>query len=372
MKIGLVCPYNIFKNGGVQECVRALQAEYVAQGHEAYIVTPKPVGVETESFDGIRLIGTSRDMKSPLHTTAQISVSMDSAAIDSLLEEMQFDIIHFHEPWVPIVSRQILTRSSAVNVGTFHAKLPETMMSKTLEKVITPYTRSILKYIDSFSAVSEAAAEYARSLNASPITLIPNGIDIAKFSQPSEVKRAKNLVVYVGRLEKRKGVSYLIDAFGQLQKTMPAARLVIAGDGPDRSKLELQVKELGLENVEFMGFIEESTKIDLLHEATVFCSPAIYGESFGIVLLEAMAAGAVTVAGNNPGYAGVMEGKGSISIVNVKDKSEFARRLELLMVDQDHRKLWSEWASQYIKQFNYRRIAEMYLQLYKQALKDNR
>lgn len=373
MKIGLVCPYNIFKNGGVQECVRALQSEYAAHGHEATIITPRPVGVETESFDGIRLVGASRDMKSPLHTTAQVSVTLDSTAIDALLEDMEFDIIHFHEPWVPIVSRQILTRSHAVNVATFHAKLPETMMSKTLEKVITPYTRSILKYIDAFTAVSDAAAEYARSLSDAPMTLIPNGIDIEKFSSnPTKAKRADNLVVYVGRLEKRKGVSYLIDAFAILQREMPDARLVIAGDGPDRVKLETQVKEYGLDNVEFLGFIDEAVKIELLHQATVFCSPALYGESFGIVLLEAMAAGAVTVAGNNPGYAGVMQDKGSISLVNVKDTAEFGRRLSLLMRDTELRELWSKWAADYVRQFNYTHIAELYLETYKQALKEHR
>lgn len=371
MKIGLVCPYNIFKNGGVQECVLALQAEYVSQGHVATVITPRPVGVETENFDGIRLIGTSRDLKSPLHTTAQISVSLDNAAIDSLLAESDFDVLHFHEPWVPIVSRQILTRSSAVNIATFHAKLPETVMTKTLEKVVTPYTKSILKYIDTFTAVSEAAAEYARSISSAPITLVPNGIDIDKFRASKKQKREDNLIVYVGRLEKRKGVTCLIDAFAALQRQNPDARLVLAGDGPDRTKLELQVKELGLDNVEFLGFIDEPTKIRLLHSATVFCSPALYGESFGIVLLEAMAAGAVIVAGNNPGYAGVMQDKGAISIVNAKDTKEFAGRLNLLMKDKELRALWSTWAEKYVQQFNYRQIAKSYLDVYKRALKEH-
>ncbi len=369
MKIGLVCPYNIFKNGGVQECVLALQSEYAKQGHTAIIITPRPSGVETEAFDGVRLIGASRDWKSPFHTTAQISVSLDNTAIDTLLAESKFDILHFHEPWVPIVARQILTRSKAVNVATFHAKLPETVMSKTIEKVVTPYTKSILKYIDAFTAVSEAAAEYVRSISTEDINLVPNGIDIKKFSLKTTVKREDNLIVYVGRLEKRKGVSYLLDAFRILQAEQPDVRLVIAGDGPDRVKLEAQVRDNKLQNVEFLGFVDESVKVELLQAATVFCSPAIYGESFGIVLLEAMAAGAVIVAANNPGYAGVMKDKGSISIVNVKDSREFAGRLDLLMNDKELRKLWSAWATEYVTQFNYERIAGLYLDTFKNALK---
>src|SRR5690606_31169474 len=147
MKIGLVCPYNIFKGGGVQECVLALQAEYQKRGHTATIITPRPRDFTTNPPDDIILVGLATDVKTIFHTTGQVSVSMDAKELEALLETHKFDVLHFHEPWVPIVSRQILSRSSTANIATFHAKLPETVMSKTIERVITPYTRSILKYI---------------------------------------------------------------------------------------------------------------------------------------------------------------------------------------------------------------------------------
>lgn len=369
MRIGLVCPYNIYKSGGVQECVLALRNEYARLGHEAYIITPRPRGIEADHDDGILLVGTSTDLNSPFHTTAQVSATFDNAAIDTLLVEHQFDILHFHEPWVPIVSRQILTSSDVVNVATFHAKLPETMMSKTIEKVITPYTKSILKYIDEFTAVSDAAAEYIKSLTDENIELIPNGIDIDKFKAGSE-KRQSNSILFIGRLEKRKGVKYLLKAFKQLQQSLPSASLTIAGDGPDREKLEAYVEEQYIANVKFLGYVDEATKINLLHTTALYCSPAIYGESFGIVLLEAMAAGAVTVAGSNPGYVSVMKDTGAISITNVKDTDAFARKLQLLLTDQQLRKLWTGWANKYVVQFNYKRIAKMYLRAYKNAIKN--
>lgn len=365
MKIGLVCPYNIFKNGGVQECVLALRSEYSKLGHEAHIITPRPRGIEVDSIDGIILVGESRDFNTPFHTTGQISVSFDNQAIDEVLHSHQFDVLHFHEPWVPIIGRQILMRSNTVNIATFHAKLPETVMSKTIEKVITPYTRSILKYIDSFTAVSDAAAEYVVSLTDEEVTRVPNGIDIDKFYTDTH-KRKKNTILYIGRLEKRKGVRYLLEALEILQQDNPEIELIVAGDGPEREKLEAHVKLKKL-NVEFLGFIDEATKIKLLQTCTVYCSPAVFGESFGIVLLEAMAAGAVTVAGNNPGYASVMKDTGAISIVNVKDTPEFARRLHLLMTDTSMRDLWLTWADEYVRQFNYQRIAKMYLDIYKKA-----
>lgn len=369
MKIGLVCPYNIFKNGGVQECVLALRKEYEKRGHQAYIITPRPRGVEVAETDGILLVGQSRDVKSLFHTTAQVSVTFDNAAIDGLLEQHKFDVLHYHEPWVPIVSRQILNRSNTANVATFHAKLPETVMTKTIEKVITPYTRSILKSIDSFTAVSDAAGEYIRSLTTEPVSIIPNGIETQRYSLESKPNIQKNMILYIGRLEKRKGVRYLLKAFELLKQNNPDARLMIAGDGPQRSQLEDYVQTNQLEDVEFLGFIDDETKVELLHSASVYCSPAMFGESFGIVLLEAMAAGAVTVAGSNPGYASVLQDKGAISLVNTKDTAEFARRLQLLMTDDDIRQLWLDWAKGYVTKFEYDKIADMYLLAYEKAMK---
>ncbi|MCA9342971.1 glycosyltransferase family 4 protein [Candidatus Saccharibacteria bacterium] len=370
MKIGLVCPYDIFKNGGVQESVLALRAEYEYKGHEAYIITPRPKGIVADlEHQGILLVGQSRDIKSPFHTTAQIAVTFDNAAIDELLEKFKFDVIHYHEPWVPIISRQILIKSNAVNVGTFHAKLPDTVMSRTIEKGITPYTRSILKYIDVFTAVSSAASEYISTLTDDKINIVPNGIDIKKFSG-GKTKRNNKGILFIGRLEKRKGVKYLLDAFKVLQESDNEFNLTIAGDGPDRTKLEAYVHAQDISNVSFLGFIDEKTKIDLLHNTRIYCSPALYGESFGIVLLEAMAAGAVTVAGSNPGYSSVMVDKGTLSLVNVKDTQSFARKLKLLINDEDMRSLWLKWAEKYVQQFNYENIASQYLNIYKQGIKN--
>ncbi len=371
MKIGLVCPYDIFKNGGVQECVLALKSEFQKLGHSACIITPRPKGVEAEHIDGIFLIGGSRDFNSPFHaTTAQISASIDNQSIDNLLSEHQFDILHFHEPWVPIVSRQILARSNTINVATFHAKLPDTIMSKTLEKVITPYTKSILKYIDALTAVSDSASEYVSSLTKTPINIIPNGIDIDKFKRNTNANRQNQTVLFIGRLEKRKGIIYLLRAFMLLKESNPDTKLKIAGDGPDRHKLERFVNDNHISDVEFLGFVDEATKLRLLQEATVYCSPAIYGESFGIVLLEAMVAGAVIVAGDNPGYSGVLRDTGAVSLVNPKDIGEFSRRLNLMLFDKDLRKVWLNWSSDYVAQFDYSLIAKRYLKLYKQTIKE--
>lgn len=373
MKIGLVCPYNMFKGGGVQECVLAMQSELTARGHEASIITPKPLDFKSSTPKDMILVGAAKDVKSPFHTTAQLSVSLDPIALQEMLDKEQFDVLHFHEPWVPVVSRQILTKSHAANVATFHAKLPDSIMSRTIEKVITPYTASIMKYLDEFAAVSEAAAEYVSTIDERSPVIIPNGIDLAKYTfVERDHKIDAPMILFIGRLEKRKGIKYLLKAFAVLQKDHPNLRLVIGGDGTDRQKLEQFVQDNQIHNVEFKGFLSEQQKLDLLAEASVFCSPALYGESFGIVLLEAMARGCVVVAGDNPGYSSVLDGKGKLSLINPKNITEFARRLEVMLTDKEVRDMWLSWSREYVKQFNYVAIVDQYEQMYTRVLKNKK
>lgn len=373
MKVGLICPYHIFRGGGVQECVLALQAELKQRGHQAYIITPLPRDTKSTGHPNIIFLGTSTDFKSPFHTTAQISVELDTDNLNQILEKYAFDVLHFHEPWVPIMSRQLLTQSRAANVATFHAKLPETMMSKTIERVINPYTRSVMKYLHALTAVSDAAASYVRSLTDEPITIVPNGIDLHKYRFKASYQiHAAPTILYVGRLEKRKGVKYLIDAFALYVAEHPTAQLIIAGDGPDRSKLEEAVQTSHIPNVHFLGFVTEEQKHRLFDEADLFCSPAPYGESFGIVLLEAMAKGVVTLAGDNPGYASVLQGRGALSLCDPTDTTHWARQMDLLLADADLRRLWRSWARQSVRQYQYPNIVDAYEATYKQAVKAKR
>lgn len=368
MKVGIVCPYNINKHGGVLEVILALRDGLEKRGHTVKIITPihRKHKHEVKDLPGVIYIGASTDFNT-LSTTTQVSSTSDNEKIDEMLAQEQFDILHFHEPWQPLLSRQLLQRSQAVNIATFHSKVPETIMTRTVIKAVTPYLRSVLKYLHVLTAVSDSGAEYAASLTDEPITIIPNGIDLNHYRK-TKTKKDPNLILFIGRLEKRKGVKYLLEAFQLYTQDNPDAKLIIAGDGPDREKLELLADDLKLRNIEFLGFISDELKVDLLAKASLLCSPATYGESFGIVLLEAMATGTMVVAGNNSGYADLMQGLGAISIVNPEDCQEFARRLNLLMHEQDLRKMWQAWADDYIQQFSYPNVVKMYEELYREAL----
>jgi phosphatidylinositol alpha-mannosyltransferase len=372
MKIGLICPYNITKGGGVQEIVLAMQAELSARGHYARIITPLPRDSDVIDMPEVIFVGGSTDLRSPTHTTVQISATADTVKLDEMLSVEEFDVLHFHEPWVPVLSRQILQRSNSVNIATFHAKVPETQISRTVTRVFTPYLKSVMNYLHELTAVSASAAEYAGGLTNQYINIIPNGIDLSAYKPPKKRPLHKSKTIfYIGRLERRKGVKYLLKAFQLVSEHDPDLHLIIAGDGPDREKLELLAEDLKIENVTFLGYVSDAKKHELLAKSDLFCSPAIFGESFGVVLLEAMASGLVTVAGNNSGYIDVLDGLGGLSIVNPQDEDEFARRLALLLYNKTLRDLWTEWAAQHVQQFSYIKIVDQYEALYHKVLREH-
>jgi phosphatidylinositol alpha-mannosyltransferase len=372
MRIGITCPYNIFNASGVGEVVLALQQELTKRGHYVKVITPRPRNYEGEVPESIITLGMSVKTKAFSGTAWQWSVSADNNDIDEMLQREKFDIMHFHEPWIPFLGQQIAQRSEAVNIATLHALAFDNVTSKTIKNVVTPYTKPMIKYFDEFTAVSEAATGYFKTLSDRPVTIIPNGIDIKRYSKrPSTAVRHPNMktIFYVGRLEDRKGVKFLLRAYNELSAKHDNIQLLIAGTGPDEKKLREYVNELKIPRVTFLGFISDEEKIHQLHRADLFCSPARYGESFGIVLLEAMAAGTPIIAGDNAGYVTTMKDTGSISLVNPQDTIDFARRLELMVFNEDIRLVWQKWAKNYVKQYDYKNIVSMYEDLYKKALK---
>ena len=374
MKIGLICPYNMNRGGAVQEIVHDMRVDLQGRGHDVKIITPQPRDISNMDTTHTIFLGGGADFRSPTKTVPTMSASVDTDTIDHVLEQEKFDVLHFHEPWVPVLSRQILTRSKSVNIATFHGSVPETLMSRTIVKVVTPYTLPILKYIHEFTAVSDAAAAYLRSLSDRPIHMIPNGIDLERYPWNDHKRQVngKKTILYLGRLEARKGVKFLLRAYKLLEDKDPDVRLVIAGTGPDQEKLELLAEDLRIKHVKFKGFVTHEQKMKLLAEADLFVAPAIYGESFGLVLLEAMATGNLVVAGNNAGYTGVMDGLGQLSLVTPRDSEEFARRMHIMLTQPKVQQLMLEWSKSYVKQFAYPKIIDSYIDVYKKALKEQK
>jgi phosphatidylinositol alpha-mannosyltransferase len=307
MKIGLVCPYNMFERaGGVGDVVIHLRRGLVKKGHDVKIITPRPTSFEGTPPDGYILLGTSAKFNAGLATDGTWTFNIGSDDIKDVLETEKFDVINFHEPWAPILARQMLQLSDTVHVGTFHANLIDSTAAKSLVNLFMPYGRGIGEKLDLVTAVSPAPAQVLIDKDAGHrlvknIRYIPNGIDIKTFqTRPSLAVKNPQMktILFIGRLEGRKGVKYLLRAYAELAARRHNVQLMIAGSGPDEQKLRDFVSELEIPRVTFLGFISDKDKIHYLHRADLFCSPATRGESFGIVLLEAMAAGCPIVAGD--------------------------------------------------------------------------
>lgn len=367
MRIGIVCPYNLFRPGGVQEHIEAQAKELRRRKHTVIIITPRP-----RSYNGLKphdvyFIGQSVKMRAQ-SSTVDISAALEFDEIEELYNDLKLDVIHFHEAFVPFVSRQLVMQANCPTVGTLHAAVPETLLGRSVAS-IKPYMRSVLQGLDAITAVSPAATSHTTDIISQDIHYVPNGIDEDYLDKKHLAKRDSTTILFLGRLEKRKGAKYLIDAFEIVAEKVPNAKCVIAGDGQLRKTLEKYAKDRGIDNIKFLGYVDDDQKKQLLSECSVFCSPAIYGESFGIVLLEAMALGTPIVAHPNSGYEWVMKETGRLSLVDVKNPEEFARRLILMIEDEKLRKLWQDWAKDYVQQFSYKKIVDEYEKIYKDLVK---
>ncbi len=384
MKIALVCPYNMFEHaGGVQSLVTHLAEGLKKRGHEVKIITPRPTGFKGQIPEGYILLGTTTKFNpTMMGTSGTWTFDIDEKEVNKVLEAEKFDVINFHEPWAPILARQILQSSEAAHVGTFHANFADSVVAKSIVNMFIPYGRGIGKKMHVFTAVSPAPASVL--INKAPnnnrhmtelvenIKYIPNGIDLKLYKPPKKKAplsgAGTKTIVYVGRLEKRKGIDWLIKAFAQLNQEMPNSYLLIAGEGGRRSRLEQLVKSLEIPNVNFLGYVSEDQKRNLMGNADVVCAPAMFGESFGIVLLEAMAMGTPLIAGRNNGYINVMTNHGRLGLVDSEATADFAGRMAVFLTDDKLRGLFRDWELKGIKKYDYPKVVDQYEQAYTDAL----
>ncbi len=374
MKIGIVCPYNIFRPGGVQEAVFAHQKELISRGHDVTVITPNPRQNSDKIPVGVDLIGSSTELNTPFRTKSDVSLHAGLREVAQYLDEEKYDILHFHEPWVPILARQILNKATCPVVATFHAKLPEAWIYKTIGKAARPYMKSFMKDIDYPVAASEPATDLINSIIDTKVQIIFNGVDLAKYN-PDKVSALtqysddRKTILYINRLEKRKGPDLLLKAYRQLIDTHDDVRLVIASDGDMRKKLEAYVETYELPNVEFLGFVDDETKLKLYASADLYCAPAPYGEGFGIVLLEAMAMQTPYVAGDNAGYRFATGDKADEYLVDPTKPMLLAKRIEKMLYDEEARDEYKKWARKRVKTYDYKVVVDEYETIYKDLVR---
>ncbi len=385
MKIALVCPFNMFNRpGGVPQVIKHLHAGLKKRGHEVKIITQRPSSFKGEVPEDYVLFGITRTFRGGLGTEGNWGMPSDGEEIARYLKKERFDVINFHEPWIPWLAWQIVRNSRSVDVATFHANLVDTAAGKVwTSKIFTPLGRPFLEKMHLFTATSPASSGMLTNLAdmkrahdrymMENLRYLPCGVEMSDFRP---VKKRTPLsgsgtktVVFIGRVEKRKGVDYLITAFADLVKQMPEAHLIVAGSGLWSKKLQQRVIDEEIPNVKFPGFVSDEERLRLLSNADLACFPSPYGEGQGIVLLEAMSVGTPLLAGNNLGYRSVMKGHGRIGLVEPQATKDFVNRLAVFLTDEQQRKLMVAWELEEVKQYDYPRIVQRYEAAYKEAIR---
>jgi len=331
MKIGLVCPYIYPETGGVAVHVRYLYENLRLRGHDVRVITASHGPQRSSEGDIIRLgVGFSVPINASVGTLTFSPRYLTQ--IDDMLERERFDVLHLHEPFVPFLSLFLLRESRSVNVATFHAYAGFSPSYELGRRVMGGHASRIHGRI----AVSAAARHFIDRYFPGDYKVIPNGVDIARFATAVPIARWQDgtpNVLFVGRHEPRKGLLDLLKAHRILRRTGYENRLLVVGSGPQEREARRYVAVRGLQGVEFLGKVSDAEKAQLYRTADVFVSPATGGESFGIVLLEAMAAGAPIVASDIHGYKGVVRRGREALLVPPHDPKELALAIGRLLDD---------------------------------------
>ena len=371
MKVGLVSYHSFYMEGGVKTHILNLEKEFEKKGIECKIIAPRRKRGEKYGREDIILLGTSFPITS-IGTQGDFCVSFWPLSISRALEKEKFDILHFHNMGLPL-SKQMLSRSKALNVLTFHASLEGSAFIKNFPLLISPIQKLAQDYMKGVIGVSQVALKHFHDFQG-PKEIIPNGINLEQFNPGNPLIKkfqdGKINILFVNRIEQRKGLIYLLKAFELLNKEFSNLRLIVVGEGDLKNECQNYVKKNKLHEVCFEGQQPIDVVPSYYSSCDVFVAPSIFGESFGIVLLEAMASGKPVLAFANQGYKEVLKDKKGGILIPPKDYQELARQLKILIQDRDLRKKMGEQGIKEAQGYSWDKVAQRVLDFY-QTCKEN-
>lgn len=367
MKIGLVLDDTLDKTDGVQQHVLTVGGWLASQGHEVHYLVADTTRKDIPNVHSlgrfINLRYNKNNVRTPLPANRKL--------IKALLQEQQFDVLHVQLPYSPFLAKQVIRYAGPKTaiIGTFHI-LPASMLHGWSNQALRLILGKSLKRFDKVFAVSEPAVHFARKAYGIEADYLPNPIDIANFRSGKRLgkfDRRKLNIVFLGRLVKRKGILELINAYNNLHDDKAKqTRLIICGKGPLKAKANQRVRTD--REVIFTGFVPEKDKPDYLASADIAVFPSTGGESFGIVLVEAMAAGAhVVIGGNNPGYRSVL-GAQPYLLFDPSDQAAFIEHLVLFISDEKLRERMHAWQQKAVLQYDINVVGPALTKMYNEAL----
>ncbi len=372
MKVGIVTPYSWSHPGGVNEHIKGLYRKLREFGHTARIIAPvsgksaPEAGLQVDPED---LLFVGRTFPVPANaSTANIAFGPGIAGrMGSILEDEGFDLLHLHEPLIPSVSMIALLKSPCANVATFHAAREAGSAGYRLAR---PLLTRFLQRVDGRIAVSTSAYALANRYFPGLYRIVPNGVDTGIYSpqvEPRPELSEGETVLFVGRFEPRKGLPVLLEAWPSILAQRPAARLVVVGSGSGGDPFAcLEKRELA--SVVRCGRIPDGDMPSYYRSASLLVSPAMGRESFGIVLVEAMAAGTPVVASDIPGYRDVLGESGAGVLFPRGDSAALAEVVARLLAEAETRAAMGRAARARAERFSWDSVARQVEEVYISAL----
>ena len=372
MKVGFICFHSFVNPGGVKNHILGLSKEFEKRGIETKIIIPRRKFKENYGKNVI-IMG----MSLPFNiggTQGDFCMNLNPFSIYKILKREKFDILHFHNFVVPsawqILEMQKSLKNPPCNILTFHANLDGMPLFRSVPYFSKIFVSKLNEKMDGVIGVADLILRLFRGYKK-PMKVIANGIDLNQFNPNIEgYKRfddGKINILFIGRIEERKGLIYLLEAYKLLQEKNDNIRLIIVGEGPLKKDCQQFVKCNDLTNVVFEGQGAGDTIAKYLNSSHIFCSPAIFGESFGIVLLEAMACKKPICGFSNLGYKELLQGtKGESFLAEPRDSAKLALILEKLIKNEKLRKEMGEWGYE-TAQISWEKIADQVLEFYGQC-----
>lgn len=375
MRVVQVSPYDLSRHGGVQQHIQSLAAELRRRGHEVLVVGP-----------GASALGGGQDlrigrMKLVSLAGTQFEICLASKAelqaFAVKLAEWKPDIIHYHAIWVPFLPWQIFRRSKIASVATFHDTPPPGPMGAVLRTLFKVLSWFLLRRLDGAIAVSPTPLAHLRpGRHGTQPAVLPPATDLSEFfSLEKAAVTERQSVLFVGRLEPRKGIEVLLDAWSLIaggQMPLPDGlkmpRLVVAGSGELEALVADASRRLGSDVLLHVPAPGREQHLRLHSEASLAVSPALYGESFGIVLVEALASGTPIIAAANAGYAHVLTGRGRDLLVRRGDAAALAKKIVDLLANKNERQALGRWGREHAKQFDIAAVVAEFETVYGAAI----
>jgi phosphatidylinositol alpha-mannosyltransferase len=360
VNIGMVCPYSLDVPGGVQAHVIDLAKVLIERGHRVSVLAPASPNTPLPDF----VVSAGPALPIPYNgSVARLSFTPSAnAKTRKWIDRGGFDVLHIHEPNAPSLSMLALRLAEGPIVATFHTSTTKSLVLSTFQSVLQPYLEKISGRI----AVSELARRGQVEALGSNAVEIPNGVDVPAFANAPLLPgypRAGKTVCFLGRYdESRKGMAVLLGALPELVRRWPDLEVLVIGRG-DEAALRKQARE-NASRLRFLGQVSDAEKASALRSADVYCAPNLGGESFGIVLIEAMAAKTPVVASDLDAFRRVLRDGAAGILVPVGDSAALAEGIGCLLSDSDLRQRIAAASAEIVGQYDWPVVAQQVLRVY--------